>query len=176
MTNEFPNRDEITSGAVGRVRRARALVFLIEEEAKRNRARQEALSASVLPEIGATVTLIMSSDPELMRGALPGEGDQAYIDSFRNARRRSGRAKVRTLDSTWRMWKVLIPESLSLRAEVLNQLSMRHDLPRNKTKGIAKAFEVGTEAFDQAFLRTIGTPVETVFSESSGFLSRFVRR
>ena len=72
------------------------------------------------------------------------------IESFRNARRATSGGEGRALDSTAPSWKVLLPDAMPLRAEVLHQMSMRHELPRNKAKHIAAAFGVGNAEFDAA--------------------------
>ena len=88
MSDQFFSREEILGGGLSRIRRARAIVFLLEQEARRIGDRNAAL-ASVSPEAAGLFSAILDGDPELMRRSLPGEADAAFIESFRNARRRS---------------------------------------------------------------------------------------
>jgi hypothetical protein len=68
---------------------------------------------------------------------------------------------------------VLVPEDPALRAEVLHQMSVRHELPVNRAKRLAKVFGVGTAEFDGAYRSTVGADVETVFGPATGIFARF---
>ncbi|MFZ9629109.1 MAG: hypothetical protein ACO3C1_07125 [Ilumatobacteraceae bacterium] len=171
MSDDMFSRDEVQGGSVGRVRRARALVYLIEQEATRSRDRKVALTSSAMPDAGLTLSSVTEADPELMRRSLPGEADAAFIESFRNARRHAHAGRVRSLDANVASWKVLVPEDIELRAEVLHQLSIRHGLPVNRTRSLASAFGVGTAEFDAAYLRVTGSPVASAFSAPTGVLA-----
>ena len=84
------SRDEILSGGAssGDVRRARALVFLIEQESERANDLQRAVTASAMSaNNSAFVSLESILDPEALRGPLPGEADEAFVESFRAVRR-----------------------------------------------------------------------------------------
>lgn len=176
MEDELFTRDEVQSGSVSRIRRARALVFLIEQEAARMSDRQSLMIASAhSPDAGSLYDVIATGDIEIMRGGLPGESDEAFIQSFRNARRHTSRTGFKTIANRVDSWKVLIPENLSLRAELLHQLSLRYSLVRTKSKAIMKAFGVGTPEFDAAYLAVAGSDVSTAFTEPTGFFSRFKR-
>ena len=178
MEDELFSREEILSGGVSRERRARALLYLIEQEAGRMRDQRAMLSATVAmsAEAGVGIGAIIDADPEAMRKPLPGEHDAAFIESFRNARRESSSPHLKTLVSNVDSWRVLIPEDLSLRAEVLHQMSLRHSLPRNKAKAIAEAFGVGDPAFDAAYEKTVGQVVSTAFAPDTGLLASLRRR
>lgn len=167
------SKDEVHSGSLGRVRRARALVYLIEQEATRSRDRRVALTSAAVPESGLALLSMVEADPELMRRNLPGEADSAFVESFRNARRHTSSSPLRSLESNTASWKVLIPENLDMRAEVLHQLASRHEMPVNRTTAIAKAFGVGTPEFDAAYLSVTGSAVETAFTAPTGFLARW---
>jgi len=164
------SREEIQSGSLSRVRRARALVYLIEQEARRIRD-QRAVLATAAPEAGVLLSVIHSADPETMRRSLPGESDEAFIESFRNARRQATGPQVRSLASTVDNWKMLLPEELALRAEVLHQIALRHSMPRNRVKHIAEAFGVGNADFDAEYLRVVGEPVAAAFAAPMGWLA-----
>lgn len=171
MSDGMFSRDEIQSGALGRVRRARALVYLIEQEAARTRDRRVVLTSAVAPEAGIASMIMTEGDPELMRRNLPGEADAAFIESFRNARRHASAARVRSLESTVSSWKVLVPELVELRAEVLHQLSIRLELPSNRSRAIAAAFGVGTAEFDAAYLAVTGAEVASAFTAPVGAIA-----
>lgn len=177
MEDELFTRDEVQSGGVSRIRRARALVFLIEQESSRSRDRQTIIIASAAsPDSVTMVDSILTGDLETMRGGLPGEQDAAFIESFRNARRVTSPAAFKALASHVGNWKVLIPDNLPLRAELLHQLSLRHSLAINKSKAIAAAFGVGTPEFDQEYLDVTGSDVSTAFTEPTGLFARFKRK
>jgi hypothetical protein len=177
VEDELFTRDEVQAGGVSRVRRARALVFLIEQESNRSRDRQTIIMASAAaPDSITMVDSILTGDLETMRGGLPGEQDAAFIDSFRNARRVTSPAQFKALSSHLRSWKVLIPGNLPLRAELLHQLSLRHSLAINKSKGIAAAFGVGSADFDAAYQTVTGSDVSTAFTEPTGLFARFKRK
>lgn len=177
MEDELFTRDEVQSGSVSRVRRARALVYLIEQESSRSRDRQTIIIASAAsPDSVTMVDSILAGDLETMRGGLPGEQDEAFVESFRNARRVTSPAQFKALAAHVNNWKVLVPDNLHLRAELLHQLSLRHSLALNKSKGIIAAFGVGTPDFDAAYLSVTGADVSTAFTEPTGFLSRFKRK
>jgi hypothetical protein len=173
LADELFSREEVLSGGLSRVRRARALVYLIEQEAARAQAKQSVIAAAAPLEAGLTLTAILAGDEETMRRPLPGESDEAFIESFRNARRNAPPAQTRVICSTTGSWKVLVPEDLALRAELLHQMSLRHELPVNRAKHLAKAFGVGTPAFDEAYSTTVGSEVATVFAPATGLFARF---
>ncbi len=170
MSDQFFSREEILGGGLSRVRRARAIVFLLEQEAQRIGDRNAALAA-VSPEAPGIFFAICNGDPELMRRSLPGEADAAFIESFRNSRRRSKPAASKLLENTVDSWKVLLPEDMALRAGVLHQMSLRHGLPRNRSRRIAAEFGVGQQAFDDAYLRAVGDPASTAFGPDLGWFA-----
>ena len=82
------SRDEILAGGAssGDVRRARSLVYLIEQESQRASDLQRAVTASaMLANQSAYMSLESILDPEALRGSLPGESDEAFVESFRAA-------------------------------------------------------------------------------------------
>ena len=115
--DELFSREEVLSGGVSRSRRARALLYLIEQEADRVATKRANIAAASMD---ASFGFVMLGDEQTMRGDLPGEKDDAFIESFRNARRYSRRATVRVLNSNCRAWKVLLPDDVTLRVEVLH--------------------------------------------------------
>lgn len=177
MNDELFSRDEVLGGGLSRVRRARACLYLIEQEALRLVERQARTStvAAAPPESGMFYAALLLDDEETMRAPLPGEADDAFIESFRNARRTAPPATLKALERSVGGWKVLIPEDLALRAELLHQMTLRHEMPRNRSKRIADAFGVGTTDFDAEYAAVTGSSVDTVFADDVsrfGFLRR----
>jgi hypothetical protein len=178
VEDDLFSRDEVIAGGLWRVRRARALLYLIEQEASRivqKRTNNMAISMAPIESAGM-VAALLESDSETMRRALPGESDDAYIESFRNARRTASPARSRGLADTASAWKVLLPDSPALRAEILHQMSLRHVLPANKAKSIMKVFGVGTPEFDEAYRSQVGSEVATAFAPDAGWVSSLRRR
>jgi hypothetical protein len=171
--DELFSREEILSGGFSRVRRARALLYLIEQEADRVAAKRANITAASMD---ASFGFVMLGDEQTMRGDLPGEKDAAFIESFRNARRHAYPATVKALASNAYAWKVLLPDDLALRAEVLHQMALRHEMPANKSKPIATTFGVGTPEFDDAYRTTVGDEVSTAFAPDTGLLASWKRR
>jgi hypothetical protein len=178
MEDELFTREEVISGGLSRVRRARALLYLIEQEASRVTEKRSNTMAMAMGsmEAGMMVTAIVTGDPETMRRELPGESDAAFIESFRNARRTASPARAQTLAKTTPSWKVLVPDNLALSAEVLHQMSLRHVMPANRSKSIMKTFGVGTTAFDEAYRSQTGSEVGTAFGQDAGWLASWRRR
>jgi hypothetical protein len=176
--DELFSRQEVLGGGLSRVRRARALLYLIEQEAARISDKRATITATAtLPiEAGLSFNALAFGDAETMREALPGEQDEAFIQSFRNARRGAPSAHSKVLAATTSAWKVLVPEDVELRAEVLHQMTLRHALPRNKSESIRKAFGVGTPEFDQAYSATVGESVDSVWGEDAGVMASLRRR
>jgi hypothetical protein len=174
--DELFNRDELMHGSPTRVRRARALVYLIEGEAARSADQRAAMSLNMPMDGGMTLSMLMSDDEELMRRRLPGEADAAFVESFRNARRSTAGPSVRSLNNTTHAWSVLVPEDPALRAEVLHQLSLRQVLPRNRARSIAKVFGVDDPAFAATYQRIVGSDVSTAFGDDVGLLSKLRAR
>jgi hypothetical protein len=178
MGDDLFSRDEVAAGGLWRVRRARALLYLIEQEASRQvQKRSNNMAMSMAPvESAGLVAAMLESDRETMRQSLPGEADAAYIESFRNARRTAVPAQSRGLADTAASWKVLLPDNLALRAEVLHQMTLRHALPANRAKPIMKAFGVGTPEFDEAYLAQVAAEVSTAFAPDAGWWAALRRR
>jgi hypothetical protein len=176
MSDEQFSAEEIAMGAIGRVRRARALVFLIEEETKRNRDKRRTMSLAASPEAQYDIDAIFHADNLLFEGNLPGEKNNAYVASYRNAKRSTSRVTIRNIESASKSWSVLVPDDLTLRAEVLHQLSMKYELIESRTKSISRTFGIGTSDFEEAFFQTFGFPISEIFRSKKGFLQQFFRR
>lgn len=174
------SRDEVLSGAAsaGDVRRARAVLYLIEQEATRVADRRRAMSATAMAvDRGAFMSLDQLLDPEALRGPLPGEADEAYIASFRAARRQSSDAGLKLIERHAEDWAPLVPTRLDLRARTFDLLSHRYDLDRRRCSRLCAAFGVDAPAFAATYERVARRPLDDAFLESKGrFLGRFRRR
>lgn len=177
------SRDEVlsgASGAAGDVRRARAIVFLIEQEAQRSADRRQGLAAAgaaASAMAGMPIDLDDLLDDEARRGALPGEADEAFIQSFRAARRGAASPELRRLAQQSDAWTSLVPDRPALRARVLDLLCQRYELTARNAKRILVAFRVDEDGFTEAFARTCGRTLdEAVPQVQGGLLGRFRRR
>lgn len=171
--DELFSREEVLSGGVSRTRRARALLYLIEQEADRVATKRANIVAASMD---ASFGFMILGDEQTMRGDLPGEKDDAFIESFRNARRYSRRATVRVLNSNCRAWEVLLPDDVTLRVEVLRQMANRHEMPANRSKSIASTFGVGSPQFDEAYQTAFGEDVSSIFAPDTGLQAWWQRR
>lgn len=177
------SRDEILgggSGAARDTRRARAIVYLIEQEAQRAGDRQAGIAAAgaaASAMAGSPLRLDELLDPEAQRGQLPGEADEAFIESFRAARRQAASPELKRLERHSDHWAPLVPERADLRARVLDQLAQRYELTTRNARRILATFGADDPSFADVFARTCGRPLdEAVTSPSGGLLSRFRRR
>lgn len=174
------SREEVLSGAAsaGDVRRARAVVYLIEQEATRAADRRRAISATAMTiDRGAFLSIDQILDPEALRGPLPGEADEAYIESFRAARRESTDAGLKLIERHTEDWLPLVPPRLDLRARTFDLLSRRYDLDRRRCSRLCAAFGVDDPAFAAAYERVARRPLDEAFVASKGgFLGRLRRR
>jgi hypothetical protein len=177
------SRDEILAGGSGAgrdTRRARAIVYLIEQEAQRAGDRQAGITAA-----GAAASAMAGSplrlddllDAEAQRGDLPGEADEAYLESFRAARRHASSPELRRLEREADHWAPLVPERTDLRARVLDLLAQRYELTTRNARRILATFGAADPAFADTFARTCGRSLdEAVPTPPGGLLSRFRRR
>lgn len=173
------SRDEVLGGRVSRgdVRRARSLVYLIEQEAKRSADLQHGLATvGTSAAMGVTVDLAHLVDAEVLSGPLPGEGDDAYVASFRAARRSAESPELAEIERYHDSWSVLLPQRLDLRARVLMVLAGRYELSRKRCKHLCAAFGVDDPAFAQAYERVAGSPLAEAFVEPKGLFGRRSKR
>jgi len=177
------SRDEILGGRAGAgadQRRARAIVYLIEQEAQRSGDRSSSLAAmgtAAASMGGATVDLESMLDAEARRGALPGEADEAFVASFRAARRGAGSPALRRLNDQAPAWVALVPQRADLRARVLDLLSQRYELTERNARGILANLGANDPAFAATFARVAGRPLnEAVAPGGKGLLGRLRRR
>jgi hypothetical protein len=170
MDEDMFSRDEVLGGGLSRTRRARACLYLIEQEASRqaDRRRRLVAAATAAPEGAPMAVELLVNDDETMRRELPGEADEAYVESFRNARRAAKGAGLRTLARTIEYWRVLVPSDAQLRAEVLRQMAVRHTMTSSRARKVAAVFGVGDPDFDATFETIAGHPVQSLFPTVTG--------
>lgn len=182
-TDGLFNRDEILSGkSSGSAdnRRARSIVYLIEQEAQRSGDRESGLAAAGTAAAamgGAPVDLEALLDAEARRGSLPGESDEAFVESFRAARRQAVGPGLRRLNDQAQAWRPLVPQRLDLRARVLNVLADRYDLTTTNAAGILGNFGANEPGFADTFARISGRPLNDAVPQGrSGLWGRLRRR
>jgi hypothetical protein len=179
--DELFSRDEVLAGGSGAARdtrRARAVLYLIEQEAQRSGDRRKGLAAAATAAsamAGSPVNLEDLLDAEARRGALPGEADDAWLESFRAARRGADHPDMRRLNQQADAWAALVPERLDLRARVLDQLLARYELTTRSGKRVLAAFGADDPDFAAAFARLAGRSLDEAVPKPTGFLSRFKR-
>lgn len=171
------SRDEILAGGAssGDVRRARSLVYLIEQESQRASDLQRAVTASaMLANQSAYMSLESILDPEALRGSLPGESDEAFVESFRAARRSANSPQLKFIERHTREWIVLVPPRVDLRARTFDLLCQRYEINRKKCSRICAAFGVDDPAFAETFARVAQRPLnEACPTGGGGLFSRF---
>jgi hypothetical protein len=179
--DELFSRDEVLAGGSGAARdrrRARSILYLIEQEAQRSGDRRQGLATAATAAsamAGSPVNLEDLLDEEARRGALPGEADEAWLESFRAARRGADHPDLRRLNQQADAWAALVPERLDLRARVLDQLLARYELTTRSGKRVLTAFGADDPAFVETFARVAGRSLDEAVPPGGGFLSRFRR-
>ena len=173
------SRDEILSGGAssGDVRRARAIVFLIEQESERAHDLQRAVTASAMSaNNSAFVSLESILDPEALRGPLPGEADEAFVESFRAARRPATNPTLKRIERQARDWEPLVPQRADLRARSFDLLCQRYEIDRRRCRGICAAFRIDEPGFGDVFARVAGRSLDEACPAGKGGLLSRLRR
>lgn len=168
MDDELFTRDEILGGGLGRGRRARALLVLIEQEASRAADRARYATALASPEALAMADVIVKADPEVMRGPLPGEAGAAYVESFRSLRRHAHAPEIKEIERSTDTWRVLLPEDVKLRAAVFHELAQKYELIRARIPKVCSAFGVDDPAFATAYEKTARRSLDETFVADHG--------
>lgn len=173
------SREEILSGgaSAGDVRRARALVFLIEQESQRANDLQRAVTAAaVAGNQSAFLSIDQILDPEALRGSLPGETDEAFVASFRAARRSATNPQIKLIERHVQDWSTLVPERVDLRARTFDLLCQRYEVDRKRHRRTCAAFGVDDPAFAQVFARVAQRPLDEACPAGKGGLLSRLRR
>ncbi len=170
------SRDEVLAGASGKAadtRRSQAIVYLIEQEARRSADRRSGLAAAgaaASAMAGSPIDLDELLDPEARRGELPGEADEAYIESFRAARRGASSPELKLLEKQTAAWQMLVPERVDLRVRVLDLLSKRYELTTRNARRVLTTFGADQPGFDDRFAQITGRPLTDAVPEGQGVL------
>lgn len=170
------SRDEILAGGVssGDARRARSLVFLIEQESQRASDLQRTITATAMSaNQSAFMSIDQLLDPEALRGALPGEADEAFVASFRAARRSAASPQLKLLERHVKDWSMLVPTRVDLRARTFDLLCQRYEIDRKRCRKMCEAFGLDDPDFAATFARVAGRPLdEACPAGRGGLLSR----
>ena len=169
MSDPMFSGGEILSGGLSGQRRARALLYLILEEASRGAAHRTGYVSAVADD---GLGLAWTHDDDMLRDPLPGESDESYIALFRGALRSGPPATIPQLETSTQWWRPLIPSDLSLRVRVFALLADRFPLERGRTRKIGAVFGVDTPEFAQAFHATTGSPIDDAFVADTRYGAR----
>jgi hypothetical protein len=171
------SRDAIAGGMP--MKRAKSLVYLIEQEARRQQDRMKGIDTAAL---SAAATGGMSNvdlqdlvDDEARRGALSADGDEAYVEAYRSARREADVPDFRWLEAAADHWASLVPDDLKMRVLVFALLTERYDIVRKRAKGFCRNLGVDDPGFAEAYEAERGQPLESAFASGGGLFGRFRR-
>jgi hypothetical protein len=149
---EFLSRDEVLGGLPAR--RARTLLFLIEQHS--------ALHASAR-QVG-TMALLGERSAEAR--------ELEWIEAFALGREAPRAPSIREIEAASERWAPLVAESPEVRAAVIRLLSERHRLQYNRVPGIRAALGADDERVREAFARQTGKSLESAWATRIGLLDR----
>jgi hypothetical protein len=149
---EFLSRDEVLGGLPAR--RARTLLFLIEQ--------QSALHASAR-EVG-TMALLGERSAEAR--------ELEWIEAFALGREAPRAPSIREIEAASERWAPLVAESPEVRAAVIRLLLERDRLQYKRVPGIRAALGADDERVRRAFERQTGEPLEGAWASRIGPLDR----
>ena len=147
---EFLTRDEVLGGLPAR--RARMLLFLIEQHSALHASEREVGTMALLGERSAEARQL------------------AWIEAFALGRDAPRAASIREIESAAGRWAPLVPESAEVRAATLRLLGERHRLQYKRVPGIRDALGADHERVAEAFERQTGEPLESVWAARIGAL------
>ncbi|HEU4980767.1 MAG TPA: hypothetical protein VFT14_06080 [Solirubrobacterales bacterium] len=149
---EFLSRDEVLGGLPAR--RARTLLFLIEQHSALHASEREVGTMALLGERSAEARKL------------------AWIEAFALGRNAPRTASIREIEAAAGRWAPLVTESAEVRAATLRLLAERHRLQYKRVPGIREAFGVDDERVAEAFERQTGEPLESIWAARIGTLDR----
>src|SRR4051812_37827920 len=133
------SREEVMGGLPAR--RARTLLFLIEQQAARHAAEREV----------GTMALIGEGAAEAR--------ELGWIEAFALGRERRQTTSAREIEASAQLWASLVPESPAVRATVLRLLTERYELDPERVPGIRGALGSDDDRVAAAFQRLTGDPI-----------------
>jgi len=140
---EHLTREEVLGGLPAR--RARTLLFMIEQQAGRFAADREVGTMALLGE----------------RAAENRELD--WVEAFALGREPPARPSIRQIEASAGLWSSLVPESPRVRAAVAILLGERHPLVRGRVPGIRAALGLDSEPVARAFADQAGRPIASLW-------------
>ena len=149
---EFLSRDEVLGGLPAR--RARTLLFLIEQHSALHASEREVGTMALLGERSAEAR------------------ELAWIEAFALGRDAPRAPSIREIEAAAGRWAPLVAASPEVRAPTLRLLAERHRLQYRRVPGIRDALGADDERVAEAFERQTGEPLASVWAARIGALDR----
>ncbi len=149
---ELLSRDEVLGGLPAR--RARTLLFLIEQQSALHASEREVGTMALLGERSAEARKL------------------AWIEAFALGRGAPRAASIQEIEAAAGRWAPLVAESAEVRAATLRLLAEHHRLQYKRVPGIREAFGADDERVAEAFERQTGEPLESIWAARLGTLDR----
>ena len=149
---EFLSRDEVLGGLPAR--RARTLLFLIEQHSALHASERQVGTMELLGERSAEARKL------------------AWIEAFALGRDAPRAPSIREIEAAAGRWAPLVAESAEVRAATLRLLAERHRLQYKRVPALRDAFGADDERVAEAFERQTGEPLESIWAARIGTLDR----
>lgn len=149
---EFLSRDEVLGGLPAR--RARTLLFLIEQHSALHASEREVGTMALLGERSAEAR------------------ELAWIEAFALGRDTPRSPSIREIEAASERWAPLVAESPEVRAAAIRVLAERHPLQYKRVPGIRAALGADDERVREAFERQAGEPLESAWATRIGLVDR----
>lgn len=149
---EYLSREEVLGGLPAR--RARTLLFLIEQHSARHASEREVGTMALLGERSAEAR------------------ELAWIEAFALGRDPPTAPSIRKIEAAAPRWAPLVAESPEVRAQTLRLLADRHRLHYRRVPGIRDALGADDKRVAEAFERQTGEPLASVWATRIGALDR----
>jgi hypothetical protein len=149
---DFLSREEVLGGLPAR--RARTLLFLIEQHSALHASEREVGTMALLGERSAET-----------RGL-------EWIEAFALGQEAPRTPSIREIEAASERWAPLVAESPEVRAAVLRQLAERHRLQYKRVPGIRGALGADDRRVAEAFERQTEEPLESIWTARIGALDR----
>jgi hypothetical protein len=149
---EFLSREEVLGGLPAR--RARTLLFLIEQQSALHACEREVGTMALLGERSAEAR------------------ELEWIEAFALGRDAPRTTSIREIEAAAGRWAPLVAESAEVRAATLHLLAERHRLHYKRVPGIRDALGADDPRVAEAFQRQTEKPLETIWAARIGGLDR----